>query len=105
MNLFLLIIDISADIINKRNNLKILCEEKKMNKPKPDDRRDNVARIQNNIDHTIANYRETEDMIRNSVDEKQKRELKSKNERRETAINGMKKEIKDEALDKRNGYL
>jgi small acid-soluble spore protein (thioredoxin-like protein) len=74
------------------------------NKPKPDDRRDNVDRIQNNIDHTIANYRETEDMIRNAVDEKQKMELQAKNERRESAVKGMRKEIRDEALDKRNGY-
>lgn len=75
------------------------------NKPKPDDRRDNVDRIKNNIDHTIANYRETEDMIKNAVDAKQKSELQAKNERREDAVKGMRKEIRDEALDKRNGYL
>lgn len=74
------------------------------NKPKPDDRRDNVDRIQNNIDHTIAKYRETEDMIKNAVDQKQRQELQAKNERRESALKGMRKEIKDEALDKRNGY-
>ena len=76
-----------------------------MNRPKPDDRRDNVDRIQNNIDHTIANYRETEDMIKNSEDEKQRRELQAKNERRENALKGMRKEIKDEAIDKKNGYV
>lgn len=76
-----------------------------MNRPKPDDRRDNVDRIQNNIDHTIAKYRETEDMIKNSVDEKQRRELQAKNERRENAIKGMRKEIRDEALDKKDGYV
>lgn len=76
-----------------------------MNRPKPDDRRDNVDRIQNNIDHTIANYRETEDMIKNSEDDKQRRELQAKNERRENALNGMRKEIKDEAIDKKNGYV
>lgn len=74
------------------------------NRPKPDDRRDNVDRIQNNIDHTIAKYRETEDMIKNAVDQKQRQELQAKNERRESALKGMRKEIKDEALDKRNGY-
>lgn len=76
-----------------------------MNRPKPDDRRDNVDRIQNNIDHTIAKYRETEDMIENSADAKQKSELQAKNERRESAIKGMRKEIRDEALDKKNGYV
>lgn len=74
------------------------------NNPKPDDRSNNVARIQNNIDHTIAKYRETEDMIKIAVDQKQKQELQAKNERREQAVKGMRKEIRDEALDKRNGY-
>lgn len=76
-----------------------------MNKAKPDDRRDNVDRIQNNIDHTIANYRETEDMIKSSTDDKQRHELQAKNERRENALKGMRKEIRDEALDKKNGYV
>ena len=31
------------------------------NKPKPDDRRDNVDKIQFNIDNTIQNYRETKE--------------------------------------------
>lgn len=75
------------------------------NKPKPDDRRDNVDRIQNNIDNTIANYRETEDMIKISNDRKQKMELQAKNERRESALKSMRKEIKDEATDKKNGYI
>lgn len=42
------------------------------NRPKPDDRRDNVERIQFNIDNTIRNYRETEDMLKITEDEKQK---------------------------------
>ncbi|NYB73971.1 small acid-soluble spore protein Tlp [Sedimentibacter hydroxybenzoicus DSM 7310] len=76
-----------------------------MNKSKPDDRRDNVDKIQRNIDNTIANYRETEDMIRNSVSNKQKNDLQEKNERREQSIKNMRREIKDEALDKRNGNI
>ncbi len=76
-----------------------------MNKPKPDDRRDNVDKIQRNIDNTIANYRETEDMIRNSVSNKQKSDLQAKNERRDQSIQNMRKEIRDEALDKRDGYI
>lgn len=74
------------------------------NKPKPDDRRDNVARIQNNIDNTIANYRETENLI-NSIDYGiQKSELQEKNKRREESLKNMKKEIRDEAIDKKNNY-
>lgn len=74
------------------------------NKLKPDDRSDNVDRIQSNINHTIANYRETEDLINNVDDEKQKRELEEKNKRREQSLKSMKREIKDEAIDKGNGY-
>lgn len=76
-----------------------------MNKSKPDDRRDNVDKIQRNIDNTIANYRETEDMIRNSISNKQKNDLHEKNERREQSIKNMRREIRDEALDKRNGNI
>ncbi|WP_313164057.1 small acid-soluble spore protein Tlp [Sedimentibacter sp.] len=76
-----------------------------MNKSKPDDRRDNVDKIQRNIDNTIANYRETEDMIRNSISNKQKNDLQEKNERREQSIKNMRREIRDEALDKRNGNI
>ncbi len=76
-----------------------------MNKPKPDDRRDNVDKIQRNIDNTIANYRETEDMIKNSVNSKQKSDLQAKNVRRELSIENMRREIRDEALDKRNGNV
>lgn len=76
-----------------------------MNKPKPDDRRDNVDKIQRNIDNTIANHRETEDMIKNSINDKQKSDLQAKNVRRELSIENMRKEIRDEALDKRNGNI
>ncbi|WP_326910246.1 small acid-soluble spore protein Tlp [Sedimentibacter sp. MB31-C6] len=74
------------------------------NKPKPDDRRDNVNRIQNNIDNTISNYRETKDIIKSTEDNKMKRELEEKNKRREQSLKGMRREIKQEAIDKKNGY-
>lgn len=74
------------------------------NTPKPDDRSDNVLRIQNNIDNTIANYRETEDIIKITDDEKQKKDLEEKNKRREQSLNSMKKEIRDEAKDRKNNY-
>ncbi len=71
---------------------------------KPDNRKDNVARIQNNIDNTIANYRETKDKIKLVDDPTQKRELEAKNERREQSLQNMKEEIKDEARDRKNNY-
>ncbi|MEG1001856.1 small acid-soluble spore protein Tlp [Clostridium sp.] len=73
-------------------------------KNKPDDRRDNVDRIQNNISNTIENIHLAEEMIEVTDDEKMKETLKEKNNRRSEALNGMRKEIKEEALDKENGY-
>ncbi len=76
----------------------------KKNKPKPDDRRDNVDRIEFNIGQTIKNMNLADEMISKTDDEKMKQELREKNERREDALAGMREEIRDEALDKRNGY-
>ena len=72
------------------------------NKAKPDDRRDNVEKIQYNINHTISNYRETKDMIQARDDEKMKEELIKKNKRRLESIKGMREEIKDEAAHRDN---
>lgn len=77
---------------------------KKSNKPKPDDRRDNVERIQRNINHTIQNIELAEEMIAKTDDEKMKKDLTGKNERRRDALDGMRSEIRDEATDRKNGY-
>ena len=71
---------------------------------KPDDRRDNVDRIQHNISNTIENYNLAEESIEITSDPKTKETLEAKNERRLDALNGMRAEIRDEAIDKRNGY-
>lgn len=73
-------------------------------KHNPDDRRDNVDKIQYNIDKTIQNTEIAEEMIARTDDEKTKKALKEKNERRRDSLEGMKSEIKDEAIDKKNGY-
>ena len=75
-----------------------------MNKPKPDDRTDNVEKIKFNIDNTIINYRKTEDAIKLAEDDKQRQELEEKNQRRDEALKGMRKEIRQEAVDKNNNY-
>jgi len=75
-----------------------------MMKNKPDDRRDNVDRIQYNIDKTIQNCELADEMIAQTGDENMKQTLEEKNKRRESALSNMKAEIKDEAIDKRNGY-
>lgn len=74
------------------------------NKPKPDDRRDNVDKIQFNIDKTIQNYELAKEMIEKTDDEKLKKVLKDKNKRRLESLNSMREEIKDEANAKEQGY-
>lgn len=71
---------------------------------KPDDRRDNVEKIQNSIDHTIRNMEIANDMMDEIDNSKTKEELRAKNERREQALEGMREEIKDEANSRENGY-
>jgi len=71
---------------------------------KPDDRRDNVDRIQYNIDKTIQNCELADEMIAETSDQNMKQTLEEKNNRRESALKNMKEEIKDEAIDKENGY-
>ncbi|NLI92330.1 MAG: small acid-soluble spore protein Tlp [Peptococcaceae bacterium] len=73
-------------------------------KHNPDDRRDNVERIQHNINHTIKNMELAEEMIEKTSDHKTKEDLKEKNERRREALNGMRAEIQDEAWDREHGY-
>jgi len=66
-------------------------------KNKPDDRSDNVEKIQKNINNTIENMEIAEDMIANLYDDKAKNDLRAKNDRRRQAIAGMRREVKDEA--------
>lgn len=66
-------------------------------KHNPDDRRDNVERIQNNIDNTIENMEIADEIIASTEDPKKKKTLKNKNKKREDALEGMISEIKDEA--------
>lgn len=75
-----------------------------MKKHKPDDRSDNVEKIQHNINHTIQNMELAEEMIEITDNPKTKKDLKEKNERRRDALNGMRAEIRDEALDRERGY-
>lgn len=73
-------------------------------KHNPDDRRDNVERIQRNINHTIKNTELAEEIIAKSEDEKTRKALIEKNERRRNALKGMKEEIRDEAIDRKHDY-
>ena len=75
-----------------------------MMKNKPDDRSNNADRIQHNISNTIENFHLTKEAIEETDDQNIKKDLEAKNDRREDAINGMKSEMKDESIDKKNGY-
>ena len=66
-------------------------------KPNPDNRKDNVERIQKNIDMTIHNMEAAEEMIAKTPDAKMKKTLEAKNERRRQALDGMRSEIRDES--------
>lgn len=66
-------------------------------KSKPHNRKDNVERIQRNINMTIYNMELADEMIAKTDDEKTRQDLIEKNERREQALEGMRREIKDEA--------
>lgn len=68
-----------------------------MTKPKPDDRSNNVDRIQFNINHTIRNMEASEELIEKTDDKKMKNDLEEKNDRRRDALEGMREEIRDEA--------
>lgn len=73
-------------------------------KSKPDDRSDNVERIQENINNTVRNMRRADEMIEENSDDTMKEDLKEKNERREDALQGMRGEIRDEAIAREKGY-
>lgn len=67
-------------------------------KAKPDDRSDNVERIQNNIDNTIKNINLANEVIAKSDCNEEIQNMKQRNERREVALEKMRSEIKDEAI-------
>ena len=73
-------------------------------KQNPDNRKDNVERIQRNIDMTIHNMEMAEEMIGKTDNPKTKAELGAKNDRRRQALQGMRKEIKDESDAREKGY-
>ncbi|WP_163193439.1 small acid-soluble spore protein Tlp [Clostridium thermarum] len=71
---------------------------------KPDDRRDNVDKLQETIDNTIENMRLTEEAIAETDNAKTTAELEDKNKRRQEALESLRSEIRDEAIAKKNGY-
>lgn len=68
----------------------------KRTEPKPDDRSDNVQKLQDMTQDTIENYREAEERITLTSGEEQE-SIITKNERRKEAIEGFRQEMKDES--------
>ncbi len=66
-------------------------------KKNPDNRDDNVEHLQESIDGTFRNIRKANEAIRATSNEKTREELLAKNERRADALDGLRREIKDES--------
>jgi small acid-soluble spore protein (thioredoxin-like protein) len=72
------------------------------NKPKPDDRSDNVEKLQEMICNTIENMEEAEESMAFTDSEEQRQMIEAKNERRRESIDAFRAEVKDEARAKGN---
>jgi|HigsolmetaAR203D_1030402.scaffolds.fasta_scaffold14039_2 small, acid-soluble spore protein tlp len=71
---------------------------------KPDDRSDNVEKLQRKVQNTIENYREAEEYLEEHADEiapQEAENIRAKNERRKQSIEGFRDEIRDEARSQR----
>lgn len=67
---------------------------------KPDDRSDNVEKLQNAIDNTVKNMCEAESFLTAHADEmnnQDRTDITAKNRRRADAIQGFREEIRDES--------
>lgn len=67
------------------------------NRPKRDDRTDNVEKLQNIIDNTVENIHEANQRIEMTNSAEVKAEIKAKNKRREQSLQSLREEIVDEA--------
>jgi small acid-soluble spore protein (thioredoxin-like protein) len=65
-------------------------------KPNPDDRSDNVQKLQEMVQNTIGNMEKAEATAELSTDE-ERANIEAKNESRRESIEAMRSEIKDEA--------
>lgn len=74
-----------------------------MNRPKPDNRADNVEKLQDMVQNTLENIDKAEATMACAGPE-EREHIQAKNHRREESIAAMREEIKDEAADRQNGY-
>ncbi|SDH73905.1 small acid-soluble spore protein (thioredoxin-like protein) [Aneurinibacillus thermoaerophilus] len=72
---------------------------------KPDNRKDNVRKLQEMIQNTIGNIEAAEETMSNThLTEEQRQQIREKDERRRASIEGMRNEIQDEARAQENRY-
>lgn len=72
---------------------------------KPDDRSDNVEKLQEMVQNTIDRLEESEEYLSEHAEELSPEEIRAitaKNEHRRESIRGMRNEIKDEARERNN---
>ncbi|MFC7320549.1 small acid-soluble spore protein Tlp [Halobacillus campisalis] len=67
-----------------------------MNKNKPDNRADNVEKLQEAVQHTIENIEASHETMQ-MAGEADRAAIEKKNKKREESLESMREEIKDEA--------
>lgn len=72
------------------------------NKPNPDDRSDNVEKLQAMIHDTIENIEAAEDSLAFTDSDEQRQQIKEKNEHRRESLDDMRSEVRDEAKAKQH---
>ncbi|CAG9621889.1 small acid-soluble spore protein Tlp [Sutcliffiella rhizosphaerae] len=78
-------------------------EENNHYRTNPDDRSDNVEKLQDMLQNTIENIEEAQDSIQFATEE-EKSLIEAKNKRREESIQAFRSEIQDEANSRENGF-
>jgi small acid-soluble spore protein (thioredoxin-like protein) len=73
------------------------------NHSNPDDRSDNVEKLQSMVFHTIQNMERAEESMANTDSQEQMQAIEAKNDRRRESIDAFRSELKDEAAYQRNG--
>lgn len=72
--------------------------------PKPDNRNDNVEKLQDMVQNTIENIEESHETMQFASAE-ERAAIEAKNQRREESIEAMRSEIRDEAQARENGNI
>jgi small acid-soluble spore protein (thioredoxin-like protein) len=83
-----------------KNEGGILMKENQHTAAKPDDRSDNVEKLQDMIEHTIENIEQAEDTLRNpeiDMADHERQMIEEKNDRRRDAVESFRLEAKEEA--------